>query len=111
MYMSPHDNHSGLAMISTAAGWEVSETMPDSRGPETDMTVRTTASDVDPDVRPPTYEAALMRWTRHQADRAWINWGFCWPPVSIARPRCRECRASWPCDPTLAALQVLKGTE
>ena len=42
-------------------------------------------------------------WRAHQADRAWIEWGICWPPISVGRPRCRACRTAWPCTPALGA--------
>src|SRR6266511_4175020 len=42
-------------------------------------------------------------WLRHQADRAWIEWGLCWPPLTVARPRCQECRTPWPCPEALSA--------
>jgi len=51
--------------------------------------------------------AAAATWKRHQPDRAWIEWGFCWPPFSVARPRCLTCRQPWPCTEALAALDHL----
>lgn len=42
-------------------------------------------------------------WRVHQADRAWIEWGICWPPFSVGRPRCRTCRTAWPCTPASGA--------
>ena len=46
---------------------------------------------------------AVGVWRLHQADRAWIEWGWCWPPLSVARPRCRSCAAAWRCQLALAA--------
>ena len=46
-------------------------------------------------------------WQAHQADRAWIEWGFCRPPITIRRPRCVACAAAWPCESALAAHHVL----
>ncbi|MBN1174824.1 MAG: hypothetical protein JXA67_21870 [Micromonosporaceae bacterium] len=51
--------------------------------------------------------AAAASWNRHQPDRAWIEWGFCWPPFSVARPRCLTCHEPWPCTEALAALDHL----
>jgi len=42
-------------------------------------------------------------WRQHEADRAWIEWGICWPPLSVGRPRCRRCAVAWPCPEALAA--------
>ena len=50
-----------------------------------------------------TCSEAAGIWLRHQADRAWIEWGLCWPPLSVARPRCQECRTPWPCPEALSA--------
>ena len=53
---------------------------------------------------PATSSDALAAWRAHQPDRAWIEWGVCWPPVSIRRPRCLFCvGTSWPCPPASAA--------
>jgi hypothetical protein len=49
-------------------------------------------------------------WRAHQADRAWIEWGVCWPPLSVRRPRCRACRMSWPCASALGAHARLTDT-
>lgn len=46
---------------------------------------------------------AERAWRSHQADRAWIEWGICWPPFSFRRPHCRACNAQWPCAEALAA--------
>ncbi len=56
--------------------------------------------------RPDPLEAGTV-WQAHQADRAWIEWGFCLPPISIRRPRCVACSAAWPCESALAAHHVL----
>jgi hypothetical protein len=53
-------------------------------------------------------EAARV-WDEHQADRAWIEWGFCWPPFSVRRPRCVRCAEAWPCLDALAADEHLAG--
>ena len=42
-------------------------------------------------------------WRTHQADRAWIEWGICWPPLSVSCPRCQTCSAAWPCALALGA--------
>ncbi len=68
---------------------------------------------VDPSRRsePVATDCAPARtiWRDHQADRAWIEWGFCWPPLSVARPRCTACRSPWPCPPALRAHDLLTG--
>ena len=46
---------------------------------------------------------AASIWREHQADRAWIEWGWCWPPASVARPRCLACASPWPCPVALDA--------
>src|SRR5262249_8768643 len=48
---------------------------------------------------------AVRAWDEHQADRAWIEWGFCRPPFSVRRPRCLKCAEAWPCHDALAAVQ------
>jgi len=59
----------------------------------------------------PTDDAtARTAWRTHQADRAWVEWGICWPPLSIARPRCEVCRSPWPCLPALRAYDLLSAT-
>jgi hypothetical protein len=52
-----------------------------------------------------TYPQAVQNWNDHQPDRAWIECGFQWPPLTIARPHCLApgCRLPWPCPPALAA--------
>ncbi|GAA4731259.1 hypothetical protein Prum_069020 [Phytohabitans rumicis] len=52
-----------------------------------------------------TYHQAAQNWNDHQPDRAWIECGFHWPPLTIGRPRCRlrECGLPWPCPPARAA--------
>jgi hypothetical protein len=50
---------------------------------------------------------ALDSWRAHQPDRAWVEWGVCWPPVSVRRPRCVTCADRWPCEPALASAQCL----
>jgi hypothetical protein len=52
---------------------------------------------------PRTCGLAARVWSEHQADRAWLEWGFCWPPMSVRRPRCVSCGAAWPCAPAFAA--------
>ncbi len=47
-------------------------------------------------------------WLRHQADRAWIEWGLCWPPFSVARPQCQACRTPWPCVEALSAHEHIR---
>jgi hypothetical protein len=47
-------------------------------------------------------------WLRHQADRAWIEWGWCRPPFSVARPRCQTCRMPWPCAKALSAHEHIR---
>jgi hypothetical protein len=52
--------------------------------------------------------SSLDIWRAHQPDRAWIEWGLCWPPVSISPPRCVTCpQTRWPCQPALAAAETL----
>ena len=58
-------------------------------------------------ILPEPHRAASTTWRTHQADRAWIEWGLCLPPISIRRPRCLVCTATWPCDPALAAHAAL----
>jgi hypothetical protein len=50
-----------------------------------------------------SHRLAAGVWSAHQADRAWLDWGICWPPLSVRRPRCVSCGADWPCAPALAA--------
>ena len=52
-----------------------------------------------------TYTRALQSWRDHQPDRAWLEFGFQWPPLTIARPRCSThgCRLPWPCPAARAA--------
>jgi hypothetical protein len=50
-----------------------------------------------------SYAIASRAWDEHQADRPWLEWGFCWPPLSVRRPRCVSCHAAWPCDPAVMA--------
>jgi hypothetical protein len=49
--------------------------------------------------------------TSHQPDRAWIEWGICRPPFSVARPRCVQCAQPWPCSPVLRADEICAGTQ
>lgn len=57
---------------------------------------------------PATSSHALDAWHAHQPDRAWIEWGVCWPPISVRRPRCMTCLGTpWPCQPALAAARCL----
>lgn len=50
-----------------------------------------------------TLADAQSLWWTHKADRAWIEWGICWPPISVARPRCTSCGDPWPCTSVLCA--------
>jgi hypothetical protein len=65
----------------------------------------TDASAVPHGERGLTYHQAVLNWNDHQPDRAWVECGFQWPPLTIARPRCcaAGCGLSWPCPPALAA--------
>lgn len=56
---------------------------------------------------PTDLASAHAIWRSHQADRAWIEWGLCWPPFTVARPRCTACRSPWPCPPALRAHALL----
>ena len=58
---------------------------------------------------PTDLASAHATWRYHLADRAWIEWGICWPPFSVARPRCTVCRSPWPCQPALRAHALLTG--
>lgn len=64
---------------------------------------RVDAVDRHADIGSMTLAAAQGIWCRHRADRAWVEWGICWPPLSIARPRCACCQVAWPCGPVLDA--------
>jgi hypothetical protein len=46
---------------------------------------------------------AVRDWNEHQADRAWVEWGICWPPFTVRRPRCVACGQRWPCVAALGA--------
>jgi hypothetical protein len=49
--------------------------------------------------------------TTHQPDRAWIEWGICRPPLTIARPRCIRCTEPWPCSLVLRADEICAGAQ
>jgi hypothetical protein len=57
------------------------------------------------------YDLAARVWDEHQADRAWLEWGVCWPPLSVRRPRCVSCGAAWPCTPALGADEQMTSRE
>jgi hypothetical protein len=57
------------------------------------------------------YDLASRVWHEHQADRPWLEWGFCWPPLSVRRPRCVSCRGAWPCSPAVTADQQMTSCE
>lgn len=46
---------------------------------------------------------AVLAWNEHQDDRAWVEWGICWPPFTVRRPRCLACDEGWPCAAALGA--------
>ncbi len=57
------------------------------------------------------YGLAAGVWSEHRPDRAWLEWGICWPPLSIRRPRCLSCAAPWPCVPVLTAHEQMTKCE
>jgi hypothetical protein len=69
-----------------------------------------TPSSVTPDAQTACVEAA-HDWNDHQPDRAWIEYGFRWPPFSVRRPRCLACSRAWPCHEALAAHEHLTGCD
>jgi hypothetical protein len=54
---------------------------------------------------------AARDWRDHQPDRAWIEYGFRWPPLSVRRPRCLACAQAWPCPVALATHEHLIGRQ
>lgn len=52
-----------------------------------------------------SYTRAVQVWRDHQPDRAWLEFGLQWPPLTIGRPRCvtSGCGLPWPCPPARAA--------
>jgi len=58
-----------------------------------------------------TCVTAALIWHDHQTDRAWIEYGLRWPPLSVRRPRCLTCLRAWPCPDALAAHEHLTNCE
>jgi hypothetical protein len=85
---------------STSARVSFAECIPADVGP---LPSSLSPSDSVPTPPSPSCAESAYAWGRHRADRAWIEWGICWPPFTVRRPACVVCGTPWPCTNAIAA--------